>query len=846
MSAWIVSLAAWLIDFSLLATAVVAAAIGVRWCFRDPAPRVALVWGTWLGLAALALVTAVPQWPRIPLPWNAGPTRLTTIVSSESLLLPPADSAASETSLPPAALSDSLPPSATIHPAAGLRWRDCLALSWLAAAGLTASWILAGLWQTWRLVRRSTAAPPWIAAELTSIIGCTAKPPGVRMSQRLTSAAAVGAFRPRILLPESAAEKAQRPIVRAALAHEWAHIGRGDLWLLALERLLLPLLAWQPLFWWLRRSVRLDLELLADAAAAGDEPLEYAEALLAWGKTDQPAPAGLAALSLWESPHTLSRRVTMLLDPKRPLTPHTSRAWQLLLVLASLALVAGLSPITLRTDRVEGQDGSATTPKPAVVGAVGYPGAKSPQLIAMALVVLEANREDLVELLPADRPQPDAQTDVSIRTPEAWTAALKILKARPGTTLIYQPQIQNLDGVEVMIDGDRAAAALARENTGLVKPEDVIRAERLAGMSVRLTPKLILADDRSKQVEIAIGAAWKDQQESNAGAGDRSLKTMVLVPDGRTAIITNRGATEKSRPLVLSITAWVVNGEDDETTAARKLAQARSDDLQKVVRQLERQLAERTAEAQLQRDQSEALGKQVAELKAQLDKLTAAVPVQTIIRLETMSCIDAERTIRQAFSEAKSLGADPQIDSIRVQADSKTNSLIVVAQPRHLEAIKAIIARLDEPTAGQTPPRSRSQGAGQRVAVPPAEADNPPTTDPLVAKGLITQRQAMQRQQAEESARVERETQVQLLKLDLQEAEISLAAARKDLQRIQALQANNAVSQEEVAKHEFQAQSAEIKVMRAKIMLEGAMRQLPPPAAKDPAAVPAPTSRLPR
>src|SRR6185369_7582438 len=129
------------------------------------------------------------------------------------------------------------------------------------------------------------------------------------------------------------------PAVHAALAHEWAHIRHGDLWFLLIERLLVPLLAWHPLFWWLRRSVRLDQELLADAAAAGNEPVEYAEALLAWAKTARPAPAGLAALSLWESPHTLSRRVAMLLDSNRPAARCLSRGWRVAFVLFAAVLV---------------------------------------------------------------------------------------------------------------------------------------------------------------------------------------------------------------------------------------------------------------------------------------------------------------------------------------------------------------------------------------------------------------------------------------------------------------------------------------------------------------------------
>ena len=73
--------------------------------------------------------------------------------------------------------------------------------------------------------------------------------------------------------------------LRMLLAHEWAHIRRGDLWLLAASRLLLVVLFAHPLYWLLRRRLRFDQELMADAeAAAICGRQEYAETLFAWAR----------------------------------------------------------------------------------------------------------------------------------------------------------------------------------------------------------------------------------------------------------------------------------------------------------------------------------------------------------------------------------------------------------------------------------------------------------------------------------------------------------------------------------------------------------------------------------
>ena len=107
----------------------------------------------------------------------------------------------------------------------------------------------------------------------------------------VTTAVALGLRRPTIVLPAGLLAEGPPQALRAVLTHEWAHIRNGDLRLLALGRCLLVLLFAHPLFWWLRRAIRGDQELLADAAAAGDDRPAYAEELLRLArKTAWPSP----------------------------------------------------------------------------------------------------------------------------------------------------------------------------------------------------------------------------------------------------------------------------------------------------------------------------------------------------------------------------------------------------------------------------------------------------------------------------------------------------------------------------------------------------------------------------
>ena len=142
----------------------------------------------------------------------------------------------------------------------------------------------------------------------------------VLVSDRIGLPVAIGVFRPTIVLPVDFVATEPDDCLEAALAHEWAHIRNGDLRWLALLRLLNVVLFAQPLFWWLRRTIRADQEVLADAAASalhGDGRLAYAETLVGWARSShrpQPGALASAALALWERPSMLHRRVRLLLD----------------------------------------------------------------------------------------------------------------------------------------------------------------------------------------------------------------------------------------------------------------------------------------------------------------------------------------------------------------------------------------------------------------------------------------------------------------------------------------------------------------------------------------------------
>ena len=146
--------------------------------------------------------------------------------------------------------------------------------------------------------------------------------------------ALVGAWRPRIVLPadfEQRYNAAERELI---LAHERAHMARGDAQLNALAAALRCLNWFNPLFYFAASRFRFDQELACDAVVIAHFPearRPYADAML---KT-QLADIGLPAGCHWQSSHPLKERIYML---KQPLPGRARRAIGLA---TALALIVG-------------------------------------------------------------------------------------------------------------------------------------------------------------------------------------------------------------------------------------------------------------------------------------------------------------------------------------------------------------------------------------------------------------------------------------------------------------------------------------------------------------------------
>ncbi|HWG10362.1 MAG TPA: M56 family metallopeptidase [Rhodanobacteraceae bacterium] len=180
-------------------------------------------------------------------------------------------------------------------------WPSALLALWIAGALCVLAIAILRQWRYARRLRHAPdvdiALPPHVAAV-------------VRARDDATGPALVGAWRPRIVLPndfERRYDENQRALI---LRHESVHALRHDGLAGAFASLLLAAFWFNPLAWWGERRLRRDQELACDAAVLREQPQTrraYADAMLKTQARAEALPAG----SFWPG-HPVTERIAML------------------------------------------------------------------------------------------------------------------------------------------------------------------------------------------------------------------------------------------------------------------------------------------------------------------------------------------------------------------------------------------------------------------------------------------------------------------------------------------------------------------------------------------------------
>jgi Antirepressor regulating drug resistance, predicted signal transduction N-terminal membrane component len=246
-------------------------------------------------------------------------------------------------------------------------WRLILVSLWLAA--MLMQLLIAG--RQWRSARRvlrhsrplTDASLRTVCAEQVQKLGLR-RQPELRVSAAISSPQITGLWRPIVLLP--AEQRLTLTESAMAMAHELAHLRRGDLWLGWVPAIAQRLFFFHPLVAWAAREYALSREAACDAQVlqqTGTMPQAYGLLLLRLGVA-HPMHSGLAGAS--PSFHNLKRRLTMLQQSDN-LSRQRMRAWPLIILIVLAGVlpyrVTASAPQTAATTHTS-PDVSALTPPP--------------------------------------------------------------------------------------------------------------------------------------------------------------------------------------------------------------------------------------------------------------------------------------------------------------------------------------------------------------------------------------------------------------------------------------------------------------------------------------------------
>lgn len=379
MNAWYDYALGWFADYYLLSTLLLTVVLVAGSLMQQPARRLVLAWATVGGLALLGVLLAVPGWSVVHLLGDAPPkpdwvvleeepaaglseTPVVKVnpLEGESYYVQPAAPVAEE---PAPSESGGVTQTQVVAEVHEVNLSPYFLAPLIAGCIIVLAWLILGGWQTYRMVRSSDPSPPEVESLLSALCDAGDRRPHLRLSHWVATGVALGLLRPMILLPQQYADRQDAEGLRLVLAHELAHLRRGDLWMLAAIRGLMIVLWAHPLYWLFRRRVRLDQETLADAAAAAlTSRTSYAAQLVGWARQlDSVRPPSLAgAVGLWETKSQLRKRITVLLDERLTILRDCSRKWKLAALVLCGTVALGLSLMTVEPGKANAEEVNAS------------------------------------------------------------------------------------------------------------------------------------------------------------------------------------------------------------------------------------------------------------------------------------------------------------------------------------------------------------------------------------------------------------------------------------------------------------------------------------------------------
>jgi beta-lactamase regulating signal transducer with metallopeptidase domain len=379
-----------------------------------------------------------------------------------------------------------------------------LVIVWL--GGALAWWSVAAVrvrrFQRW--LRQARPAPPDVqeqARRLAVLLRLRRCPPVAFVSAPLSPMLWALGLSPLLLLPSELWPRLEKEQQDTLLAHELAHLRRGDHWVRRLEFVVLGLYWWQPVVWWARRRLQeaeeeccdgIVIAVLPDAASAYASALVETVAFLS-----QSRPSAIVGASGAGQVPLLKRRLIMILKDTSSRKPSRVGFW---IVLGLGALLLPLAPRAARTESPKEPQRVEATDRVADPVAAGLRWLANPHVVKALNMANCATCHEAQKVNPHDLQHPWKEIhDELLRVMAEYTSELrKIDRPAPAAAEpVLSQEIEKLqDEIELLrlqvrlkearLRGARTSLPLARKRLewsqrlrkgGSISEEEMMKAE---------------------------------------------------------------------------------------------------------------------------------------------------------------------------------------------------------------------------------------------------------------------------------------------------------------------------------------------------------------------------------
>lgn len=227
-------------------------------------------------------------------------------------------------------------------------WATCIVLAWATIAMVGLSRVALGLWQLRKLRTESESIDPaGLDSPLQRTLGefQSSRPVKLATSEKLTVPAAIGFFRPMIVLPKWTLRELSVAELNSILIHELAHLERRDDWTNLAQKVVRALLFFHPAVWWVERQLSLEREMACDDVVLSRtaNPRAYAECLVTVAERSFMRRGLALAQAAVSKMRQTTLRVSQILDGNRSAATQVWKPALALVMVASGIFVVGLA-----------------------------------------------------------------------------------------------------------------------------------------------------------------------------------------------------------------------------------------------------------------------------------------------------------------------------------------------------------------------------------------------------------------------------------------------------------------------------------------------------------------------